>query len=992
MGITPVAGFLMALAAAWAAEKTVPAINEIEPWQQVGQQPYEMTWVDRQEHPKTLVDFEDLAGWTLELHDGAVGELRRSREQQMWGMYVARFWYSGTPSGGRIVARPPKPIAIPERFDSIELWGYGNRWEWVRDETTPPAEVSVLVTDARGREFPIQLTRINWKQWWLIHRRVPRQTLEQIVWPAAFSGLEISRIRHTEPRYFYCDSLAFFTEELPPLEFKPQPQRNLLPFRGQIAGLNVGAGKLPFPTREETILPENFESRYRNQVRQHRRGAFEFVYEGRDARLVYEYQPRTGNLGEITATLDRGAPVRPMEGGGVRFADTAEGRLPECELLWANSSGETVEARFRCGARVVEYNLRLWQKSLVVDVWCDGGEAVEVSFGRVAGLSSPRLITIPYLTYGNANPRVALGGPPERPVFVSVWFDWYRSNASEPYFAAQPKTGTDWAEINGGLRYIAKTDGLRNNLYERIFVTVSPRYEETLPTIANPPSLRQQEGKQVIWTVTEPRSFLADHERCRRIRSYGLEKIMQHSHEVTWRDEGDSFTMRLRAAPQKGGDAMLAWYIRAQHSLGWLQGVYTNYTDFSPTNTNWNPDFVQRTPEGEWRRAWPRNYALKPAKAVEMDEYYAPRIKEKFGVRMSYTDVHTAVAPWRYCDYDARVPGAGTFAATFYAYGQLLLNDQRIYGPTQSEATYQWMYAGLESGSYGWVYTDVNLLTHPPDPVFKLYKIHPLEASYGMGYTHYYLDRLDPKWKESSRRRHYVDLFLATSIAYGNLGWLVTDWGLDDPFGVEAMARSYYMLQQLQQQYAFVRPRRIEYAGPGDRLLDPSRAHATGAIAGGRIHIEYENGTHVWVNRGTEGIWTVRIEGGESFRLPPAGWVAWNESAGLLEFSAELNGRRVDYVRAAEYEYLDGRGRWTEYGRVGAAGGVARRDRPGGVVELIDIHGNDRIAFEAPAGAVLAYDPEGRLLGPVATKTLRAGRLEFKPVSGARRYVFTPAS
>jgi hypothetical protein len=158
---------------------------------------------------------------------------------------------------------------------------------------------------------------------------------------------------------------------------------------------------------------------------------------------------------------------------------------------------------------------------------------------------------------------------------------------------------------------------------------------------------------------------------------------MQHSHEVTWRDHADSFTMRLRAAPQKGGDAMLKWYIHAQNNLGWLQGGYSNYCDFAPVNTNWSPDNVQREPDGQWRRAWWRNYALKPAKAVEFDEYYAQRIKQKYGVKMSYTDVHTAVAPWRYGDYDARVPGAGTFAATFYAYGQLLLNDQRTYGPSQ---------------------------------------------------------------------------------------------------------------------------------------------------------------------------------------------------------------------------------------------------------------------------------------------------------------------
>jgi hypothetical protein len=459
---------------------------------------------------------------------------------------------------------------------------------------------------------------------------------------------------------------------------------------------------------------------------------------------------------------------------------------------------------------------------------------------------------------------------------------------------------------------------------------------------------------------------------------------MQHSHEVTWRDEGDSFTMRLRAAPQKGGDAMLQWYIRAQNALGWLQGTYSNYTDFSPTNTNWSPDHVQRTPDGEWRRAWPRNYALKPAKAVEMDAYYARRIKEKYGIRMSYTDVHTAVAPWGYCDFDARVPGAGAFAATFYAYGQLLLNDQAVYGPTQSEATYQWLYAGLESGSYGWVYTDVNLLTHPLDVAFQLTKVHPLQADYGMGYTHYYLDQLDPKWKESPKRRDYVDLFLATTIGYGNLGWLVTDWGLDEEFGVEAMARSYYMMRQLQQQYAFVRPKVIEYAGAGGRMVSASEAHATAAMAASRLHVVYENGTEVFVNRGKEGSWNV-----PSVEMPPNGWLVFNNGNGFREISANVGGRRIDHVKAPEYEFLDGRGQWTEHGSLGARGSVARRDRGAGVIELIDIYGNDRLAFQAPgSGKLIAYDSEGKNLGEVSLKSLRTGWLVFDTVKGARSYVF----
>src|SRR5271157_46763 len=145
-----------------------------------------------------------------------------------------------------------------------------------------------------------------------------------------------------------------------------------------------------------------------------------------------------------------------------------------------------------------------------------------------------------------------------------------------------------------------------------------------------------------------------------------------------------------------------------------------------------------------------------------MDEYYAQRIKARFNPGMSYTDVHTAIAPWEYSDFDARVPGAGTFADTYYAYGQLLLNDQRVYGVAESEGTLQWIYAGLESGSYGWVYTDVNLLTEPLDVSFHLMQIHPLQSDYGMGNFSRYLSALDPGYLSSPKRREYVDLFLAT--------------------------------------------------------------------------------------------------------------------------------------------------------------------------------------------------------------------------------------
>ncbi len=355
---------------------------------------------------------------------------------------------------------------------------------------------------------------------------------------------------------------------------------------------------------------------------------------------------------------------------------------------------------------------------------------------------------------------------------------------------------------------------------------------------------------------------------------------------------------------------------------------------------------------------------------------------------MSYTDVHTAASPWEYCDYDARVPGAGTIAATFYAYGQLLLNDQRVYGPTQSEGTYQWLYAGLASPAATAGCTPMSTCSpiRSTSPSRSPNSIRS-ECDYGMGYTPFYIEQLDRDWQKSPKRRDYLDLFLATTIAYGNMGWLADRLQGRARSDTEAMTRSYYMMQQLQQQYAFVRPAKIEYADQAGRLLTPSEAHATGAMEGSRLHVVYENGTEVFVNRGPWGSWTVNGLHGESETLPSSGWLVFNPKTSFYEFSANAGGRRIDYVLANEYEFLDGRGARTEHGNLAAAGSVVLR-RKGNGLELIDIYGNDRIAFHADrTGTLTAFDPDDKPLGKVELKV--SGRwTEFRPLPGARSYRF----
>lgn len=954
--------------------KTKPALNEPAQPVKAGVRPYEMEWAGRVEERTPLFGFEDLTGWTVSSEKGADAELVRTNEQRMWGEYVGKLTYTGKSAEGRAIIRPAKPIPIPQAFDCINFWVYGNVWEWAPEPGTPMVDVSVLITDSSGKETSIPLTRVRWKEWWLAHKK-----LGAPMEGASFSGVEVRGINNAEARSILFDSIYFYKEALKPLEFEPRPARNLKLFAGQDQGLNgTGKGKLPFPTREETILPTNFEKEWSNTVTQTAPGKYEFAYKAKDCEVKYIYEPATGSLGEITAYVNGKKTCVPMFGGGIEGEDSSV--MPGNSLKTDLKNG-VLTAVFEMGGGQAEYSLRIWQKSLVMDFICRGGKAGGVSLGELREVTKPKLVLIPFLTFGVSNPRVLCFGDVKDPRFASVWVDWYRSNGSTLW--SQEWAGQDSAKINGGVRYYAKTDGKRNDLYERVFLTVSPTFEETLPTVANPPSPRGKEAGERLWQESwGPDNYAKQHERSKMLRSYGIDMLTQCNHEITWRDEGESFTLRTKAAPGKGGDEALKKYVADQQSLGWRSGLYTNYTDFAPVNEHWDEDYVQLTQEGEWRPAWPRNYALKPSRAVELDAKLAPQVQRKYGSNAAYTDVHTAVAPWGYCDFDARVPGAGTFAATFYAYGELLWNDQKVYGPIWSEGTYHWLYAGLASGNYGLQYGGVDLSKEPLNVAFDLMKIHPLECDIGMPWTGGFFKT--PGWDKPENLDRSIDQFIATTIAYGHIGWLV-----EEHFGIQRTCRSYYMLQQLQKRYAMQKPvGLIGYVHERRGQLTASQAIAEGLLQDSVLYVLYDGGgLHLYVNASS-----VEARLDDKVVLPPWGWLAYKPGwDSFWEVSGLVNGvnHRIDYVQSPEYDYLDGRGAPTVYGGMAVNGAIAVR-RAKDKVEVTDVYGNDEFGVKLNWPALCTVcDADGKSLRSVAVRYPQDGLAWVKTVDKARRYVFT---
>ena len=679
-----------------------------------------------------------------------------------------------------------------------------------------------------------------------------------------------------------------------------------------------------------------------------------YSYEGPDGRLVYTW-PRGQGFEAVTASWNGIPPFRPMAGGGVKGGTGA----------------------YACSIR---------GKTLVIDVTAAPGTKA-VSFG--APDRSERELTVPmyYDGWGRGRSRVTFADG----VFSHAFSDWYRSRAS---------SYDEWREsgvTNRAAAYHPKTDGSYNAVSERVYLTVSPAFAEVLPVIANPVSPWKHVTGTHAWSSYASTADRArDRRFWRRLWRLGVRDMIITDHEVCFRDGGESFTFRLDAAPGKGGDRGLKdWASFLIGELGYWYGPYNNFTDFAPVNANWALDRVGRRSDGSLTPAWMRCYSPKSPYAAEACAYYAPRLKEKFGFNTAYCDVHTAVFPWTRTDYDARVPGAGTFAEVYCNYGDVLLTQRRAWnGPVYSEGTCQFLYAGLTDGNYAQARMDAD--KDPWIVDFNLTRINPLECDFGMGNPGMFAPKRGTETDET-----WTDRFLAAELAFGNSPYLITgclwkpgschgpgylgkDARVTYRTGLPILLNSYYLALPLARRYTQSKVAAIRYAAADGRLLGTSDAIGSGAIDRQQVVVTYADGTTVVAN----GSRTERMDvivGGRRVDLPSTGFAGWNAADGVEVLSSDAGGARTDYAAAPEAIYLNTRtaGYRTFAKARGDGVAVCRREK-GGAWELIPVRGR-RFAFAVPGQAAVAFDEEGRELGPA--KAVRDGEfVSVEPVEGAFSY------
>lgn len=834
-----------------------------------GEQAYELAWSGRPD-PGMQVTFEDLNNWTLHsLGDGGAS-LAASVSQRLWRPRVGKLTIGKSENSVSAAVRPKTPILIKDPFDGVNFWVYGHRHFMQPDAVT--INCRALLADADGIELSVDLGPIRMGYWMLLHGYAPPDPKRARKYPLTFKAL-LFHADKAKADYTLClEGLHFYQRNRKPQVFG-RPEKPVFPVSDR--------GMLPTPPSELTTAVEKTTVGAR------------FIAVVPSGELAYEVRTDRGCLDGISARWNKATPFQPCAGGGIVGAD---GVLLAGKLVSSRMIGNRLETEWQTAAGQrfqVDYGLQ--GLSLVVNLRAAGGWAAGTAFGEVAGLERPKTIEVPYLkiTRSATVNSVACGSG----LFLSVLPDFYHSDySSVDGNVGQPAKGR--LGLFKHTVYTPLTDGRRNDLRDRLLITASPEFADTLPNHQNPRSPNIERLAPYMFVMD--RAFALN--RWNTFKRYGMDHLIANDFAgIFVKGYSEGFGVRWRPHPSYT-IAQVADMRRKIKDLGFLFGAYADFTDWYPLNEFWNENLVALTAEGDLREAWPGSYAPKDTAAWMLARKVGQKMQEHYPPDCVYLDVSTNRGA-EALDYEAGVPGAGVARSTIFGVGDSVVEARKWYGSTVSEGIFRWMYAGLTDMDYA----QVKMAGPLPLPLdFDLLKLHPFQIGTMMGYGPTNL--LSPEEVRelgTSREQPAPKAFykhVATSLAYGHMALL--GYGYFPP-----MARSihyYALMQGVQKEYLPDQVAKIEYHN-GREFVTTSQALQTDAHQRGQVRVTYQRGVIVTVNLNPAEPWEV-AQAGARYVLPPYGWIISRDTGdapAVLAYSAVIDGQRLDYVQCPDYVYLN---------------------------------------------------------------------------------------
>ena len=653
-----------------------------------------------------------------------------------------------------------------------------------------------------------------------------------------------------------------------------------------------------------------------------------FIFEARSLSAVvrYVYTPLEGNLSDIEVEINNSEAVKFAEGGGISIEMggkfwSADDEEVERHFVSCEPVGDCIEARWhwKHGEELADflYRIRIHQKSLVVELEGGNGKASGVDLGYVSGAVHPRVIQVPFFSFGDESPLLlATSG-----TFVSSMLDWTETEAAELY-APPAHDPSHEIRLGGGCRYHPASDGHRRALRERWILTVSRQFEEVLPTIpVNKRPPESEELADLIWYQVpalppSEEAYVDVYEQLRSFKEWDLEQLLVNHPADVWED---GLGLSLRGSEAKGGDDALLEYLEAVQDLGYRFTLASGYTEFSSEAEGWDISRAALGSDGNPVARGGSRYLLKPSEATETAKSHFPALFQRFQETGAFIIDHAANPPSNRVDYDQATQDSASFSKSLEQERQLLGALRKLAGNSSGtivgEGGSHWMYAGLlpgyMAGLSGQAPHRIPIL-----PDFDLKLLHGAHVNVGMGTTRQFFGKHQPPVAERTSRSAWLDRYIATTVAYGHAGVLpeIEDWGL------AAAIKTYYLLLRLQSRYLNTEVESILYHRDGS-LLEVAEALVSGVYEDSQIEVLYKNGVRVCVNGSWSNDWTVEHQARE-YRLPPASFLAHSPD-GLLVYSADPGNGRIDYADCGDYFYCDTRGKHASLGPVSLSGAAA---------------------------------------------------------------------
>lgn len=874
----------------------------------------------RTEREKVNFGFEDLTGWKLSYPKGMVdARFTLSREEPLWDNYVGRLELNHGAvkwdPAAEVVLTPPESFMIGEDFNAVNVWAFGTPW---KAANRPRLMVSFRLTDADGRphEFALRSVDQGWPHWdgWSIwHKALP----ETVKAPARLDGIVFTGTNEPH-KVLYLDSLSFYKMS-----------------EKMLADARVPSwGELGLPVRPETILPTPVKPSA-STLKQTGEKKWQFA----SPRLTVDVEAAGGTLGDIKAIFN-GKTFHPALNGGFYWADGSKlippaSPLVKAELTSARIDGSRLSLDWlydvNGSKQPAKWQLELKNNSLVIDLSTANGTAAQVKTGGIHQLAGT-VVEVPYMVIrGWRQPSEGPGIFCGDGIYISSLFDWYNSDASALFSECSSRSGgrwefnqslgdTTWVAdgspkkkdetastylINGGAAYDLKTDGTRNPVRERIFLTIDERFDAVLPNIPNPPHRYLKETAEDVWATRmayepRPRQDFFDRELAmwQEMHALGARKLNVRYHGDLFRvyvprRNGDPITFIEDIEPLIGGDEGLVKLFTGLGALGFRAGLYTDHTLLSPLSYDaWDEDYLTLNVKRDWVYGSSGHHQVKNSRMRNLQKHYNQIFKKKFNPTCSYLDQLTCPPPWRYTDFDARVPGAGMFSAAYRAFVESLRMEIDDFGPVLSEGISQWLFAGICDNYAQTQRADIHVM-----PDFQLRKIHELsnDCGYHMSLFNFKGSGLKPE--------ENIHKALAYEYAYGNTGHIYGGYhGSPYERAPDYMIKSYFMIQPMQRFYALIPAGRILY-NVGGKLAPVEDAVKAGTLDNNQVKVSYANGAETAANLHSKDHFRVQLHDRE-FLLPPNGFAFYLPGKGL-SYSALIDGVRADLTQAGDFFYAD---------------------------------------------------------------------------------------